>query len=232
MTSNKRIDFYNRNWESVTAAGLLYGRLSALAYDEIRQVIYFNDQRNMNATIYSLALSNDSNHRIRQVVEKAQDERIQGLAFDPLNRTLYWTDEHNRLIYRADIDNNSKPEVVIRFDDTHNPYGLAIDVCRRQLYWTNVNMVGKSTIERSSLDGTNRKTLIDTNTFFPSGIIVDQYTKRIFWVDDLAGNHYAIESASLDGTDRHLIIQGQYAMPYNLAVDEFNIYWTDTEGGK
>lgn len=232
MTSKRRIDFYTSDWEPVTEAGHHFTSLSALAYDEIGQIIYFNDQDNKNGTIYSLVLSNDSNHRIQQVVERTQDERIQGLAFDPVNRTLYWTDGMSKLIYRAGLDHGNKPEIFIRLNDTHMPYGLAIDVCRRQLYWTNVISNGKSSIERSSLDGTDRKTLIDTNLFFPSGIVVDQYAKRIFWVDDLEGIHYAIESAALDGTDRQTIVREQFATPFNLAVDKFNVYWTDPEGGE
>lgn len=232
VSSKKRIDFYNSAWDPVTEAGHHFTSLSALAYDEIGQIIYFNDQDNEDGTIYSLALSNDSNHRIRQVIEKTQDERIQGMAFDPVDRTLYWTDAINKLIYRANVDHDNKPEILIKLNDTHMPYGIAVDVCRRQLYWTNFVEGGNSTIERSALDGTDRKTLIETNIYFPSGIAVDQYAKRIFWVDDLQGVHYAIESAALDGTDRQMIVQEQFAIPFNIAVDQFNLYWTDVENGE
>lgn len=232
MSTKKQINFYasaNESWKLVTEAAHQFTGLSAITYDDIDNIIYFNDQANSSGTIHSLSLSADNNHRVEQVIEKTANETIQGIAFDPLERTLYWTDATNRRIYHLTLDHDAKPKVFVQLAEREQPFGLAIDVCRRQLYWTNANHKERPSIERIALDGYGREQLIASDLFFPSGIVVDQYAKRIFWVDDLDGTHYAVESAALDGSDRRNIVRKHNTKPFNLAVDEFDVYWTDTQ---
>lgn len=191
-------------------------------------MLYFNDQTHDNGTIFSLKLSSDENHRVEKIVQKAHDELVLGIAFDPLERVLYWTDAKNKIIYQMSVDKKDDPSILIKLDESKMPHGIAIDVCRRKLYWTNANHRNPS-IERASLDGTNYEILIDTDLFMPSGIIVDQFTKRIFWVDDLEGNHFSVESAKLDGSDRRNITRNLHNVPFNLAADAMNVYWTDIQ---
>lgn len=203
--------------------------MSALAFDEIEENLYFNDQTHSNGTIFSLKLASDDNHRIEKIVQKTKNELIQGITFDPLDRVLYWTDARNKLIYQLSIDKkDEEPTILLKLDDTKIPHGIAVDVCRRKLYWTNANH-RNPTIERASLDGSKYEVLIDTDLFMPTGIVVDQYSKRIYWVDDLEGNHYAVESARFDGTDRKFISRKLFNVPFNLAVDQENVYWTDLQ---
>lgn len=153
---------------------------------------------------------------------------MQGIAFDPLKRMLYWTDAINHIIYQKHIDTNEDPSVLIQLNETKMPYGIAIDICRRKLYWTNANHRNPS-IERISLDGSKYETIIDTELFMPKGIVIDQYTKQIFWVDDLEGEHYAVESATFDGTDRKYVSKSLFHAPFNLATDKTSVYWTDQQ---
>lgn len=232
MSTNKQINFYKSDWKLATEAAHQFTALSAITYDEIDNIVYFNDQANSTGTIYSLSLSDDNNHRIEQIIEKTQNELVQGIAFDPLDRMLYWTDSENRIIYQMSIEQNRKPKIFIKLNQTEVPFALAIDVCRRKLYWTNTNYREHPSIERIALDGTSRETIINSDLFRPTGIVVDEYNKRIFWVDDLDGDLYGIGSAALDGSDRKTIVHSQHSTPYNLAVDNDNVYWTDTEQGE
>lgn len=166
---------------------------------------------------------------MEKLLQKTKDELIQGIAFDPLERILYWTDAKNKLIYQMNVDaKNGEPSILLKLDETKTPHGVAIDVCRRKLYWTNANHLNPS-IERVSLDGSNAEVLIDMDLFMPSGIVVDQYSKRLYWVDDRPGIQFSVESAELDGTDRLEITRKLYNVPFNLAVDESNIFWTDMQ---
>lgn len=204
--------------------------MTALAFDEVDETLYFNDQIHNNETIFSLKLeTSNQNHYVERVVKKTKDERVQGIAFDPLERTLYWTDTTNGIIYQMNLNGNKQePTVLIKLTNSKRPHGIAIDVCNRKLYWTNANIMSSS-IERISLDGSNYEILIEKDLYMPRGIVVDQYTRRIFWVDDLIGEHFSVESANLDGSDRKDLVRMLYHVPYDVAVDEANVYWTDEQ---
>lgn len=227
VTTKRQINFYGSDWKQITSAAHQFDDLSAITFDETAEILYFNDQTHENGTIFSLKLSSDDNHRVEKILQKTKDELIQGIAFDPLERTLYWTDARNKLIYQLAIDKKEEPTILLKLDETQIPHGIAIDVCRRKLYWTNANHRNPS-IERSSLDGTKHEVLITDGLFMPLGIVVDQFSKRIFWVDDLAGNYFSVESAALDGTDRTEIIKKLFNVPFDLTANKEGVFWTDS----
>lgn len=179
----------------------------------------------LNETIFSLKLSSNENDVVERIVKKTKIEKVEGIAFDPLERTLYWTDATNGVIYQMIL--NGKQEPLIFVKNLTMPHGIAIDICRRKLYWTSASMKGSS-IGRISLDGTNAEEII-TGLDMPRGIVVDQFSNRIYWVDDLMGDHFSVESAKLDGTDRKYIVQKMYHVPFGVATDQNNIYWTDIQ---
>lgn len=230
VSTKGQINFYTSHWKEVTSAAHRFDEMTALAFDEADETLYFNDQIHDNETIFSLKLSSNENHHVEQIVEKSKiDEKVQGIAFDPLERILYWTDATNGIIYQKNLNaDDEKPTVLIKLNNAKRPHGIAVDVCRRKLYWTNANPMSAS-IERISLDGSNYEILIEKDLQMPRGIVVDQYTRRIYWVDDLLGDHFSIESANLDGSDRKDVIRTLHHVPFDLAVDEFDIYWTDEQ---
>lgn len=229
VTTKNKIIFYDDNWSTITSAAHQFDELSAIAFDESEEEVYFNDQLHNNGSIFSIKLSQiDENHSTERILSRTQNETIVGMTFDPVDRILYWTDTKNRKIYKLSADDeNAKPEILFDFinEDTI-PDGIAIDICRRKLYWTNSNHK-KPSIERSSLNGNKRETIVDTNLFLPHGIVVDQDTNRLYWVVDQEGSHYSVESSNFDGTDRQLIVSGLNNVPLSLAVTKKSIYWTD-----
>ncbi|XP_055688148.1 protein cueball [Lutzomyia longipalpis] len=228
VTTKNKIIFYDRNWVELTTAAQQFGGLSAIVYDETEDNIFFNDQEQDKGSIFLLKLSDgDENHIVRKLVQKVQDEHIQGIAYDPLDRALYWTDAKNHRIYRATYAEDgsiSTPSVFMQFTE-EIPRGIAVDVCRRKLYWTNSNYMNGS-IERASLTGEKREVLI-TDVHMPMGIAIDYFTDKMFWLDNKAGNHYSVESASLTGSHREALVTSLYNSPVNLVVDRDNIYWTE-----
>uniref|UniRef100_A0A6B2EE80 Protein cueball n=1 Tax=Phlebotomus kandelakii TaxID=1109342 RepID=A0A6B2EE80_9DIPT len=228
VATKNKIIFYDRNWSELTTAAQQFDGLSAIVYDESEDNIFFNDQEQDRGSIFLLKLADsDESHSVRKMVQKVQDEHIQGIAYDPLNRTLYWTDAKNRRIYQAGMGEDGNvgiPKVFMEFTE-EVPRGIAVDVCRRKLYWTNSNY-NNGSIERASLSGQKREVLI-TDVHMPMGIVVDYFTDKIFWLDNRAGNHFAVESASLTGSHRQTILTSVYNSPINLVVDRDNIYWTE-----
>ena len=100
--------------------------------------------------------------------------------------------------------------------------------CFSFLFWTDWGSSPK--IERSSLAGENRETLVSTNLRRPNDIAVDHISKRLYWID---AYYDKIESIDLDGKKRKLLVQLKYHQsiiyPWSLAflVDKNVTFITD-----
>lgn len=169
---------------------------------------------------------------MEQVVQRTGNDTVTALAFDPLDRKLFWTDIDQGKIFFIPIDGpkTQQPQVLLDLSaEGARPNGLAIDICRRQLYWTNAKSRNAS-VERVSLNGTERRIIANKAINDPRGIVVDQLLDRVFWIDDTIGIFYAIESAKLDGSDRQLVMKDKQQNPTQLAITDDSIYWTDLDG--
>ncbi|KAL9901876.1 protein cueball [Glossina fuscipes] len=231
ITAKSKIVFYDEDWREITTSAHQFDQLSAIAFDETEEVIYFNDRLHNNGSIFSLKipLRYQDPHIVEEVIRRTQNEMITSIAYDPLNRNIFWADQRNRKIYFISIDALKNEPVKILLDfigEETIPDGIAIDICRRRLYWTNSNFKNAS-IERVDLSGDEREIIVKTDLYLPHGIIVDQLSDRIYWVVDQQGMHYTVESANLDGSDRHIIVKGLDSTPLNLAVTKDFIFWTD-----
>lgn len=210
---------------------LEFHQITSIIYDEIGDRIYFTDMRTHdNGSIYTLGRQPNSPSlyvTLDNVVAKIhEDELIRGLAFDPLDRCLYWIDETLRRIYRLDVKQpNAEPLVWLQFEH-EVPQALSVDVCRRYLYWTTDND-NVTTIERASLAGNKRSVLVSEKLQRPIALEIDQFSNRMFWIDDHAGTQVSVESADLHGGERTLIYEGAGRKFRSLIVDEEHIFVVD-----
>ncbi|RXN26763.1 nidogen-2 isoform X2 [Labeo rohita] len=105
------------------------------------------------------------------------------------------------------------------------PEGIAVDTVHRKLFWVDS---GKDRIETSSLDGSNRKVLIDSDLVNPRAIIVDANSGTLYWTD---WNRDApkIESSSLEGHKRKVLVQAGLMLPnaLTLDLDTNHLCWAD-----
>ncbi|KAH8375669.1 hypothetical protein KR200_007303, partial [Drosophila serrata] len=230
VTLRTKIQFMDSSWQTIATAAHEFDELSALTFDETEELIYFNDLKHRNGSIFSLRrYPLAASHVAEQAVKRTGDESVGGLAYDPLNRNLFWSDTEHRKIFFASIDSEAGEAPKVLVDLSHEggrPDGVAVDVCRRKLYWTNSNITHPS-VERIDLDGSNRTVIISTNIDMPKGIVVDQLSDRLFWIDDLKGVFFAVESSRMDGSDRQVVLKDKHHEPLNLAVTNDAIYWTD-----
>ena len=70
------------------------------------------------------------------------------------------------------------------------------------MFWTDWGATPK--IEKSTLNGTQRITLVTSNLIWPNGITLDRQNRLVFWVD--AGT-YRVESMDYHGNNRTLLFQ-------------------------
>ena len=66
-------------------------------------------------------------------------------------------------------------------EDLDNPHALAIDYSAGLLFWTNNGKDRR--IERSGLDGSDRKIIVNADLGTPSGLAADPASKMLYWCD-------------------------------------------------
>lgn len=81
------------------------------------------------------------------------------------------------------------------------------------LFWGDGGSVPK--IERSTLIGENRRTLITQGILHPFAITVDASRSRIFWVDAYRDT---VESADLYGLQRKVITRYSHTQFYDITI--------------
>lgn len=230
------MNFYDADWKLVNSAAHNFKELSAIAYDDMTDTIYFNAKEHDSGTIVSLKLSNDKSKipSFDTVVQRTDHGCIKGMAFDPLDRVLYWTDSCNRTIFRKALGDDEQTmaengTVWMKLTNDDQPMGISIDVCRRKVYWTNwaAKATLNSTVKRASMNQEKEEVIINI-AGTPNGVAVDQFSRRLFWVDDLEGDDFNVSSSAFDGTDRRIVVSESGNDPVNLAVDREFVYWTDT----
>lgn len=94
------------------------------------------------------------------------------------------------------------------------------------VFWTDWGANPK--IERASLDGQSRITLITVNITYPNEITIDYSTNQIYWVD---GKFGWLQTADLDGQSRDTIFvqekPNHTLQPFGVSILGDTIYWTD-----
>ena len=93
----------------------------------------------------------------------------------------------------------------------------------RFIFWTDISKYPK--IERATLTGANRETIISSGLLFPLCIDVD-YTgsnRRIYWADT---KRDTVESADLTGGDRRIIVRMAHTEFYDIALFRVRTMYT------
>ena len=90
-----------------------------------------------------------------------------GIAFDPFEDRVYWTDSTLGIVYRSTID--GKNQEIIRSGVT-KPMGMDLDLVAGNVYWINS---GDRTIEVSKLNGDYWKVLVSDLASSPVDITLD-----------------------------------------------------------
>ena len=150
---------------------------------------------------------------------------IHGMDVDILTGMVYWCEVDTGRIYRANIDNDPYGRELIVSGLVH-PEEVAIDWINRKLYWCDF---GTDTIEYSTLDGIDRKLLLNRNVDQPRGLAIDPCSGYIYWTD--WGRAPRIEKMTFTGTNRRAIVISNLGWPNGLTIDfvASKLYWVDAQ---
>ncbi|KAJ8924992.1 hypothetical protein NQ315_001157 [Exocentrus adspersus] len=224
---DNQIELLQSNGSIIETTAQPFSKLKALTYDNIRDQFVVSDTDQFNDTIFTVQLTKETDVDITPIIQDLPDD-VLGLAVDPINDLLYWTDAINRSINYIPLNETSYESKELFFFQDEYPHAIAIDICQRYIYWTNQKPNSPS-IERARLDGTGHEVLVNTGIVYPEGIAIDYHSQRLFWTDTRGGSIYGrIESTTLDGKEREVVFEGTHTKPFGLAVDGDVIYFTDT----
>ncbi|XP_063244901.1 protein cueball isoform X2 [Bacillus rossius redtenbacheri] len=202
----------------------------SLVYDPREGALYVGAEdpgRSQLLTIYMVRLAGD---RTPVPIMQKKGKNIPGIAYDGVDKVLYWTDTVS--IYRMKLDaGNATWETFLTFENGEKPWSVAVDPCRRFLYWTNRNRNDPS-IERARLDGTERQVLVTEGLYMPVGLTVDQETEKLFWCDNKESMYFRIERSELDGSSQETLVSGRQHTTDGIAVGPAQVYWSDSQNRK
>ena len=121
--------------------------------------------------------------------------------------------------------------------DCRHPDGIVVDVPAGHIYWTNMGVfhLNDGSIERSDLDGNNRKVIVpEGSTFSPKQIQLDKKNGKLYWCDregmrvmrsNLDGSHIEtlVETGRGDSDRRD---QTRWCVGITLDPERGQLYWT------
>lgn len=142
-----------------------------------------------------------------------------GMAVDPINGTLYWTEHDADRIMSLSLDGIARPSINTMLPSLSGLRGMGIALSIGKVYWVAEDL---QTIQRANLDGSSVENLsIATGSFFD--VAVDDSAGQLYWTSGIQ-----IWRGNLDGSSAVPII-GDAEQPYYLALDLVNgkLYWTD-----
>ena len=88
------------------------------------------------------------------------------------------------------------------------------------MYWTDV---GTDRIEKSTMDGNSRTTLISTGLSNTFGLTLDYNSQTLYWADYSTNR---IESSNVNGLNRRTVVSARD--PWGITFYSGVLYWTDT----
>ncbi|XP_021582708.2 low-density lipoprotein receptor-related protein 2 isoform X1 [Ictidomys tridecemlineatus] len=187
----------------------------AVDYDSINNRIYFTQNVDSERGQISYVSLYSGIHTPTVV---ASDVGIaDGIAFDWINRRIYYSDYHNQTISSM-AEDGSQRTVIARVS---KPRALVLDPCRGYMYWTDWGTNAK--IERATLAGNFRVPIVNTSLVWPNGLTLDYETDLLYWAD---ASLQKIERSTLTGMAREVIVSTAFHS-FGLTLYGQYIYWTD-----
>ncbi|XP_013773508.1 low-density lipoprotein receptor-related protein 2-like isoform X2 [Limulus polyphemus] len=141
------------------------------------------------------------------------------LAVDWVANKLYICDALGQKIDLMELRGNRHAIIISR--NLSSPLDIALDPTVGLMFFSDADK-----IDRAHMDGSNRKSIVNSLIYKASGLTVDYINKWLIWCDSQLDQIVAVD---YDGKNRHAIIRGSTKVPSpsRLTVFENYVYWTD-----
>ncbi|MGZ5030129.1 MAG: hypothetical protein ACXV8I_05970 [Methylobacter sp.] len=165
---------------------------------------------------------------------------IRGIAVDPVNGEIFWSDVNRHVISKADFNGKNQKDIVTTKLDF--PSDVDIDVENKKIYWSDQS---QNQIGRANLDGTGQTVIIPSpcpaNAGFSctagGNLAIDSVQKKLYWTtaycsdsscSDPSTHLGDILRSDLDGANIESVVKA-IGRPSSIQVDPIGkkIYWTD-----
>ena len=160
----------------------------------------------------------------REVSVLVEGVFTRGLAVDQMTGNLFFTDRYNRSINVCNLNTRAVKKLVDNDispgEPLSKPRSVVVDPAEGYLFWTDW---GHGTLERSRLDGSERKLLLSDSILTPSGLTIDRANKQLYWIDYA---YKSIQSCDYNGFNRSTIVRN-LLQPYSITLDYPSLYFTD-----
>lgn len=222
--------FYSINWEIRGSAldgdnsTLVLGPISrvsmasAIDFVATEDIILWADSD--HGTITSIK-RDGTNRRVvieqNEAMESVPVDWLTGLAVDWIASNMYWSDPKRGVIEVARL--NGSARYVVLSEEIGKPTSLVVDPSVGLLVWG-----GGSRLERSGLDGSNRKLLHNLSVSI-SDITLDAEKQQVYWCDSGANT---IERMDYDGSNHVVLLNHSLENPVALSIYNETLYWIDT----
>jgi hypothetical protein len=136
-------------------------------------------------------------------------------------------------IHCMDTDGSDRKTIVT---DCHLPDGIVVDVEAGHIYWTNMGIpnLDDGSIERSDLDGKNRKVIVPVGkTHTPKQIILEKKSGKLYWCDR---EGMRVMRCNLDGSSiETIVVSGRgedsrdatkWCVGLTIDLKRGHIYWS------
>ncbi|GAB0097057.1 low-density lipoprotein receptor-related protein 4 [Sergentomyia squamirostris] len=146
-----------------------------------------------------------------------------GLAVDWLANNIFWTDTGLKVLEVARLDGSFRK--VILSDNLNDPRAMIVYPKFGYIFFADwgTRPGHPPRIERCYMDGSSRKSVIDSNLGFPNGLAIDFLKNKLYWADALEDK---IEASDLDGKNRHIVVP-HAVHPFGVTIFQNYVYYTD-----
>ena len=158
-------------------------RPRGIALDVTGGKVYWVDHSGSiaRAELYGATIESVLNGSNVEYVLTGLDANLADIALDVVGGKMYWTDQGNSTIQRADLDGSNVEYVLTGLDA--NLADIALDVVGGKMYWASYTDLGTGAIQRADLDGSNVDHLLDIEWGRETGIALDLHKGRLYWSD-------------------------------------------------
>ncbi|XP_035692507.1 low-density lipoprotein receptor-related protein 6-like [Branchiostoma floridae] len=196
--------------------------VKTIDYDRVGEHIYWIDGR-----IKQIKRAAINGSDVIRVVSNREFNPFD-FAIDEYSRHIYWTCSQTNTINVTRIGDPITPlgAVISR----GRPRTIAVDPTRGCIFWTDWSLGPYyPSIERASLDGTERQTLFNSDDIKqPGSLAIDIKHGILYWADNELKR---IESSGLDGTNRRVLVEEKSVQLSELTIYGAHLYWTDNIQG-